>query len=344
MTHLCVLHLAGSADSDLYCDISRSYAQGCIRATEDSLLYTFVIAYVTPDRRWRFPDALDRKSIERSISFSFAEAVEILAERKIDVAVPHMFCVPGMTEYRALLSLLNIPYVGERPASMAIAANKPRARAIVAAEGVRVPEGRLIRRKEPFDAIDLALPVVVKPTDADNSVGISLVKAQADYAKALAIAFDCADQVLVEQFVALGREVRCGIVVDAGEMVCLPLKEYRMDAERRPIRTYDDKLKRNEAGEIELAVKEGVHSWAVDLDDPVVPEVWEMARRSHLALGCRHYSLFDFRIDPTGQCWFIEAALYCSFAPGSVLVAMMNAAGTPLKVFFDKMVRQALSE
>ena len=47
----------------------------------------------------------------------------------------------------------------------------------------------------------------------------------ADYPAALALAFSCSDQVLVEAFVPLGREVRCGIVVEGGALRMLPLAD-----------------------------------------------------------------------------------------------------------------------
>lgn len=59
-------------------------------------------------------------------------------------------------------------------------------------------------------------------------------------------------------------------------------------------------------------------------------KVWAAARLAYQALGCRHYGLFDFRIDPDGNPWFLEAGLYCSFAPGSVIAVM--AAGTGVDV------------
>ena len=65
--------------------------------------------------------------------------------------MPQLFCLPGMTTYRALLELLDIPYVGNRPDVMALGADKPRARAVVAAAGVDVPEGVTVR-----DAADAA--------------------------------------------------------------------------------------------------------------------------------------------------------------------------------------------
>jgi D-alanine-D-alanine ligase len=165
-----------------------------------------------------------------------------------------------------------------------------------------------------------------------------LVTAAADYDAALEIALTHSDTVLVETFIPLGREVRCGIIVQADRLVCLPLEEYALDSHRRPIRSYADKLKVNAVGDLDFAAKDITKSWIVDPDDPITERVWAMARECHLALGCRHYSLFDFRIDPQGNPWFLEAGLYCSFAETSVLSAMTNAAGIPLDVFFQSML------
>ena len=40
----------------------------------------------------------------------------------------------------------------------------------------------------------------------------------------------------MESYIELGREVRCGVVVRDGELVCLPLEEYRVDRVTKPIR------------------------------------------------------------------------------------------------------------
>ncbi len=56
-----------------------------------------------------------------------------------------------------------------------------------------------------------------------------------------------------------------------------------------------------------LAMPPPHRSWIVDPADPVTQRVRELARPCHVALGCRHHSLFDFRIDPDGRPWFLEA-------------------------------------
>ena len=121
--------------------------------------------------------------------------------------------------------------------------------------------------------------MVVKPADADNSLGVTLVRDRAGYDAALEAAFAHADEVLVERFVELGREVRCGIVVQDGRLVCLPLEEYDVDATLKPVRGYEDKLARDPAGELELMAKDGRKAWIVDVDDPVTEPVWQVARR-----------------------------------------------------------------
>ena len=334
-----VLHLVGSAVSEFYGDLSRLYAQDCLKSTANAALYEFHIAYITPDRQWRFPSDLSREAIASAIPMSVADAVQTLTARPIDVMVPHMFCIPGMTYYRGLFDLLGIPYLGNTPDVMALTANKVKTKAVVATAGVSVPQGELLRLG---DQPSINPPAVIKPVDGDNSLGVAFVRNRADFEPALKTAFADADEVLVETFIELGREVRCGILVRDGELVCLPLEEYRMDRDRQPIRRYDDKLGQNQSGDLHMVAKDGIKSWIVDPSDPVTARVWEIAKQCHIALGCRHYSLFDFRIDPSGQPWFLEAGLYCSFAQNSVISTMAKASGIPLEELFHIAVNNSI--
>ncbi|HEY6745836.1 MAG TPA: hypothetical protein VI357_08955 [Mycobacteriales bacterium] len=93
--------------------------------------------------------------------------------------------------------------------------------------------------------------------------------------------------------------------------------------------------------DLRLVAKEPTRAWIVDPDDPVTGPVRAAALRCHTALGCRHYSLFDFRIDPAGRPWFLEAGLYCSFARTSAVTVMAAAAGIDLPEFFHGAVTDA---
>ncbi|GAB6902437.1 D-alanine--D-alanine ligase family protein [Kineosporia succinea] len=335
-----VLHLTGSATTPFLADLSLLYARDCWTATADPTRYAMHLAHVSPDGSWRFPEDPGERALAEADPLELPQAVHRLADLRPHVVVPQMFCRPGMTTYRSLLDLLGLPYVGNPAEVMAIGTDKAHTRALLAAAGVPVPPAQLLR---PGEQPTLAPPVVVKPVDSDNSAGVTLVRHEHEYPDALAGAFARAGsgRVLVESYVELGREVRCGVLERGGDLVCLPLEEYALHPHERPIRSQADKLVRTASGELVMTAKSAEHAWIVDPGDSVTGPVHEAARRAHRALGCRDYSLFDVRIDPAGRPWFLEAGLYCSFARTSVVVGMAEAAGTALPELFATMVRRA---
>ncbi|PYE17411.1 D-alanine-D-alanine ligase [Williamsia limnetica] len=332
-----VLMLVGSPVDFFRADLSRVYAKGFLDVFHDLADYRIEIAYVSPDGSWRFPRSLDEVDTAAAQPVSLSDAVSYIEARQHDIMIPEMFCRPGMTTYRSLFDLLGIPHLGNRADVMAMTADKHLARAVVAAAGVAVPAGEVLRAGEKYTG---NMPVVVKPADSDNSMGVSLVREEADMALAIDDALLYSESVIVETYVPLGREVRCGIIVREGELVCLPLEEYAVDEREHPIRARADKLERTADGELYLVAKESTKAWIVDVDDPVTEAVWAAARRCHIALGCRHYSLFDFRIDPAGVPWFLEAGLYCSYSPSSVISVMAAAAG----IGVDELLEMGLQE
>ncbi len=333
-----VLHLVGSTTDDLHLELSRLYAASCLDAVRDPARYEPLIALVSPDGTWRFPSALTDAAVDAAAPLTLPAALDHLVGERPDVAVPQMFCDAGLTHHRALLALLGIPSVGNGPTVMATSLDKAATRAIVAAAGVDVPAGEVVR---PGASPTLSLPVVVKPVATDNSVGVSLVRAAGELDAALARAWAHGDA-LVESYVELGREVRCGTIVRDGRLVALPVEEYAVDPVHKPVRDARDKLARDAGGRLRLVAKDATHAWIVDPDDPVTAAAGEVAVACHRALGCGHHGLFDLRIDPAGRPWFLEAGPYCSFGANSVVPTMAAAAGIPVTELFADAVAFAL--
>jgi D-alanine-D-alanine ligase len=199
----------------------------------------------------------------------------------VDVIFPVLHGTYGEDgQLQSDLDHIKIPYVGNSAELMALAADKAKAKAVVSAAGVTVPAGKVLHRG---DCLSVSRPSIIKPNHSDNSLGLSLVTTDTDGDAALATAFEYADEVLVEEFIELGREVRCGVIVQAGELVCLPLEEYAVNPETHPIRTYADKLKQNEDGSLDCAAKEKTKAWIVDPRDPVTQRVWALAKQCHVA-------------------------------------------------------------
>ncbi|MBE9237093.1 D-alanine--D-alanine ligase [Anabaena aphanizomenioides LEGE 00250] len=339
MSKLNLLYLTGSPESDFFCNLSRLYAQDSINAIANNPNYDIHIAYITPDGNWKFPHSLSFEDIADSQPISLPDAIAWIMTKNIDVVVPQMFCIPGMTHYRALCDVLKIRYIGNTPEVMAITANKAKAKTIVAAAGVKVPHGEVLRAG---DIPTITPKAVVKPASSDNSLGVSLVKDIKEYETALKEAFKYAEQVIVEEYIELGREVRCGIIEKQGELIGLPLEEYLVDSKNKPVRDYADKLKLGDDGNLNLTAKDNIKAWIVDTQDPITQKVQAAAKKCHQALGCRHYSLFDFRIDPNGEPYFLEAGLYCSYSPKSVIPCMSKNAGISLDELLEIAIKETL--
>lgn len=334
-----VLHWVGSPESEFWADLSRLYAQDCWTATADPDRYQFELVYISPNKSWQFPKDLTSAALDAAPPLSATEALAHIQTLGVDVVLPQMFCLGGMTHYRSLLEVLGIPYVGNRPDVMALAAHKVHTKAVLREAGIPVPPGQVVRRGDPVTV--KTFPLIVKPAHSDNSLGLTLVRHPAKLDSALEQAFAYSDQVLVEAFVELGREVRCGVLERDGELVDLPLEEYALTPEH-PIRAYADKLKRSQSNQLDFAAKGNKRSWIVDPLDPITPVIQSWAKKCHVALGCRHYSLFDVRVDPLGSPYVLEAGLYCSFSPKSVISTMAAAAGIPLSDLLAGMVGQAV--
>jgi len=321
-----ILQLVGSPTDDFHCELSEMYALGCTNAFFGNELYRFSFAHISPNGIWCFPESLSLNDRQAAEQHTTADALAIISSMAVDCCLPQLFCLRGMTEFRAIFNVLSIPFIGNSPLQMDLSADKVLARNIVLASGVNVPEGQVITKASCLSRSisPISYPVVVKPAGSDNSLGVSLVTDAAQLENAVADAH------------------LCGVIQRGDELFCLPLEEYAVDANKRPIRLHSDKLVRDSDEILDLPASALGLTWIVDREDPITEIIQSEALKCYAALGCRHYGLFDFRVDPSGVPWFLEAGLYCSFSPGSVIVKMCVADGISLENYFAECVELAI--
>merc|ERR1712176_357027 len=131
-----------------------------------------------------------------------------------------------------------------------------------------------------------------------------------------------------DEYIA-GREVRAACVEEAdGTLTVLPKIEYFLE----DIRTSAHKLATDQNGKlksdaIKAAKKDGDRQCPADLSPVLHERIDAMVKEAHQVLKCRHYSLYDIRINADEQPYILEAALFCSFSPLSVIPAMAQHAG-----------------
>ncbi len=320
MPMLRVLHLAGSRVSDFYYNLSIIYAKEVVQPVGVSSYY----AALHPDGFWQLGASLDSLSPKMSLQ----EMISRLPE--IDVVVPHMFCFPGMTSFRALFEdVLGLPVVGSPSHCTALATNKAQTRSVVSTSGVRVAKAQQLRRG---DTLTMQPPFIVKPTSEDNSLGVTLVWDEAQIAEALRVGFELDETLLVEDYIP-GREMRVGVVEYGGKLWVPPMIEYLVTKEH-PIRTVHDKLELTSEG----TPGKQPENPAVKPICPanVTPELFEKladaAKKAHVALGCRDYSLYDFRVHAeTNEPYLLEAGLFWSFGKIGMISRMLLADGESLE-------------
>jgi len=369
-----VLHLLGSPTSSWYFDLSVMYGRTCAECSDldhKSFQHQYVVVYTSG--KWGFPTKLDEAGVTEAekgaLSVGAAMAKIEAMQPLVDIVVPHMFCLEGMTRYRALCDMLGIEVLGCPPETCALGQDKFLTKAVCEVAGVSVPKGELLR-KDPhgMDTTETArkllegrsAPLIVKPAREDNSIGLSLVKSNSpeEMATALSHAFTYDDQILVEDYIA-GREVRVAVLEiedkDGIRLEVLPKLEYVLE----DIREQKHKLgtdasgklltgDKNPAAAFHKASQEGERICPAQLEPEVHQRIDELAKRAHKAMSCKYYSLFDVRINADGFPFMLESCLFCSFSPYSVIVSLAAKSSSselqPHPKIFESLMRRAARE
>lgn len=229
---------------------------------------------------------------------------------------------------QALLDLVGVPYTGSGHLASALAMDKHLTKVVLRAAGVMTADWIMAPRDGEMDADEvgrrLSWPVVVKPSKQGSTVGLSIVRAPEELAAAVAEAFRYDDEVMVERFVP-GRELTVGIVGDdvLPTIEIVPVKEL-----------YDYECKYT-PGMAQEFVAELSPELAVTLAD--------QAQRAFAALKLGGYARIDFRLDPEGRPWCLEANTLPGMTPTSLIPQAAAAAGVLFPDLCERIVRLALT-
>ena len=230
---------------------------------------------------------------------------------------------------QALLDLVGVPYTGSGHLASALAMDKHLSKVVLRAAGVATADWLMAPRNEPMDAahvgVQLGWPVVVKPSKQGSTVGLSIVRAPDELAAAVAEAFRYDDEVMVEQFVP-GRELTVGIL---GEAV-LPTIEI---VPAKELYDYECKYTPGMAQE-----------FVAELSGALSQTLAEQARTAFAALKLSGYARIDFRLDPAGRPWCLEANTLPGMTPTSLIPQAAAAAGVLFPDLCERIVQLACAQ
>jgi D-alanine-D-alanine ligase len=210
------------------------------------------------------------------------DIAEVLARVRPDVAFNALHgpfgedgCIQGVLE------VLGIPYTHSGVLASALAMNKPRAKDVMKAAGIPVPEGMLVSRLEAAKAHVMEPPYVIKPPAEGSSFGVLIVKEDQTHPPQQLYSSEWAfgDTVLVERFFG-NRELTCAVRGDEAMDVIDIVTDNRF---------YDYEAKYAQGG--------SRHILPAQISPIIYQNVRMLALRAHQALGCRGVSRSDFRYD-----------------------------------------------
>ena len=253
---------------------------------------------------------------------------------------PALLKKPGALNYQGTLSAPEWEVMRLYQVLQFTKTPKPTKNAAGSTQRQRVPnEGKI--RMEALKAVKAELGADLPPLGQYAAGVIFFPRDPA----AIAAAFEYDDQVLIERFIPPGREIRVGVLELAdGSLRVLPAVEYFL-TEDHPIRLASDKLLTDTSGNPSgFAKPSGGRKCPADVSAELMAKLGDAAIRAHKALGARDYSIYDMRVDPQGDVFFLESSLFCSFAPSSVIMLMAAATDDlELNETFRMIVRRAAS-
>jgi D-alanine-D-alanine ligase len=226
---------------------------------------------------------------------------------------------------QAVLDLAGLPYTGSNHTASAAAMDKDLAKRLFRAAGVTTADWRMVPVTAEEVGAALGWPVVVKPNKQGSTVGLSVVRSPDALAAAIALARRHDDEVMVERFIP-GRELTVGVL----EGRALPVGEIIAPGE-----VFDYQAKYQAGGAREV--------FPADLSPEVAARVQEQAVRAHAALKLGSYSRIDFRMDPQGGIWCLEANSLPGMTAASLLPQAARAAGIGFSELVERICMLAQS-
>nr|AIA11048.1 D-alanine--D-alanine ligase [uncultured bacterium] len=174
----------------------------------------------------------------------------------------------------------------------------------------------------------MKLPLVVKAPREGSSVGVYIIKTEAELAPALEGVKNYAQEFLVEEYIA-GRELTVGIVGD----LALPIIEICPKEGFYDFRNKYPWLSPGGAAD---------HYCPADLPEETTRKLQELALKAHRALGCQVYSRVDFILTEAGDPYVLEINTIPGMTDSSLLPEAAGVAGIALPELVTRIVNLSL--
>lgn len=230
------------------------------------------------------------------------------------------------------LEMLGIPHSGCNAFVSAITFDKFSCKSYLKdVDFVKCADDIFLRKGESVEGLaqkavgKLGLPMFVKPTDGGSSFGVTKVKNEADFDKAVDYAFSEGNMLIAETAI-VGRELTCAVYFNGKENVALPVIEILTDNE-----FFDYEAKYNG------------HSKEVcpaQIPDSLREEIQLTSRKIYSHLGCSGLVRVDYICAEDGL-YFLEVNTIPGMTSASLVPQMVRAAGLSMTEFLSTVIENS---
>ena len=230
------------------------------------------------------------------------------------------------------LEMLGIPHSGCNAFVSAITFDKFSCKSYLKdVDFVKCADDIFLRKGESVEGLaqkavgKLGLPMFVKPTDGGSSFGVTKVKNEADFDKAVDYAFSEGNMLIAETAI-VGRELTCAVYFNGKENVALPVIEILTDNE-----FFDYEAKYNG------------HSKEVcpaQIPDSLREEIQLTSRKIYSHLGCSGLVRVDYICAEDGL-YFLEVNAIPGMTSASLVPQMVRAAGLSMTEFLSTVIENS---
>ena len=272
---------------------------------------------------------LERAGGGETLPVPAADGAVPAALAAVDVVLPLLhgpFGEDGTVQ--GLLELADVPYVGPGVAASALCMDKDLFKKVLRDSGIPVARHHAIRLKDEI-ANPFGYPVFVKPARLGSSIGITKAHNEGELERAVALAREHDEKVLIEEFVA-GTEVECSVLgnLDTPPIASL-VGEIVANAE-----WYDYSAKYDEGG-MDLIVP-------ARIPEETARRVQDVSVQAFVASECEGMARADCFVREDGEVIVNELNTIPGFTATSVYAKLFEASGITYPELLERLIQLAL--
>ncbi|MBW2992063.1 ATP-grasp domain-containing protein [Candidatus Woesearchaeota archaeon] len=268
---------------------------------------------------------------------------EVLRKSDIDIAFNVCERFNGSSFHEpnvaAMLELLNIPYTGSGPLPLALCMNKPRVKEIMMHHNIPTPNWQVFYSRNKKLREDMKFPLIVKPAQMDNSIGIdnnAIVNDEKELQSKVGYINRTYNQpALVEEYIP-GRDLDVGVIGNGFNAKVLPIAEVSYNG----LSNSFNKIFSYEAKWDKQCELYRVTDYLFDMDVPkcVEARIKRIALDLYRILDLRDYGRVDIRLGEDNVPYVLEM----NPNPGISCDCSTPMAAESLGMSYDDMIEMIL--